>query len=443
MHSPNRSLAHFSAYLWLTLGAFLLCVISFFFYIQAETAAREADEVRLRSLLLAHELRQSSDDLTRMVRTYIATSNPVYKRHYDEILEIRDGSKPRPLGYEGVYWDLVLDDKRPTPMGDRAPLLERMQAAGFSPEEFDKLAEAKAHSDALVAIEREAMKLIAVPAGDLSTQTIAQYAQAADMNRPAAIRMLHDAAYPRAKADIMKPIGEFHRMASERTRIMVDQAQSRARHMLAAFLLFGTALVLLLWRLRTSLRQLMGAPINELHKIVSQATAGDMSLSPQLEQAPEDTLLGKVAQVELNRIEAVGKHKDAERAFFESEQRFRGVVAGASEGICIIQDAVICLANPALLAIMGYNENELIDHPFIELVVPEDRPALIARSRQRIGKLPDESHFPFRICTRSGGFCWVEPKASTIEWAGRQATMYFLKVISEPIKQDELLDQHA
>jgi len=48
----------------------------------------------LRSVvLLADELRQSSDDLSRLVRTYIVTSNPIYKQHYQEILDIRDGKK--------------------------------------------------------------------------------------------------------------------------------------------------------------------------------------------------------------------------------------------------------------------------------------------------------------------------------------------------------------
>ena len=44
-----------------------------------------------------------------MVRTYVVTGDP-YKQHYQEILDIRDGRKPRPAAYPYVYWDLVLAD---------------------------------------------------------------------------------------------------------------------------------------------------------------------------------------------------------------------------------------------------------------------------------------------------------------------------------------------
>src|SRR5664279_6091613 len=59
---------------------------------------------------LADELLQSSDDLTRIVRSYVITGNPIYKQHFQNILYIRDGKMSRPVNYHDIYWDLVLAD---------------------------------------------------------------------------------------------------------------------------------------------------------------------------------------------------------------------------------------------------------------------------------------------------------------------------------------------
>jgi hypothetical protein len=65
----------------------------------------EAYQNRYRSYLLADELRQSSDDLTRLGRTYAVTGDLSYKQQYMDILSIRNGEKPRPQAYHRIYWD--------------------------------------------------------------------------------------------------------------------------------------------------------------------------------------------------------------------------------------------------------------------------------------------------------------------------------------------------
>src|SRR4051812_22757333 len=66
-----------------------------------------AYETRYNSYLLADELRQSSDDLTRLGRTYVVTGDVSYKNQYMDILAIRNGEKPRPEAYNRIYWDFV------------------------------------------------------------------------------------------------------------------------------------------------------------------------------------------------------------------------------------------------------------------------------------------------------------------------------------------------
>ena len=144
--------------LGLSLLAFAVLVGTFVLYVVSEKEIDRANEARLNSFLLADELRHSSDDLTRMVRTFVATGDPVYLNRYQEILDIRDGRRPRPVDYQNIYWDLVTaDDQRPRPFGPAVAFLERISAAGFTDAEVALLMQAKARSDAQAEIEKTAM----------------------------------------------------------------------------------------------------------------------------------------------------------------------------------------------------------------------------------------------------------------------------------------------
>ena len=103
MTIKNLFLALLAA-LTLLLCLVLLSVISL--KSASDEVARSAD-LRYRSYLLADELRQSSDDLTRLARTYAVTGDAKYEKQYFDILDIRNGKKPRPEHYERIYWDFV------------------------------------------------------------------------------------------------------------------------------------------------------------------------------------------------------------------------------------------------------------------------------------------------------------------------------------------------
>ena len=301
MITSRGNLSQFSRYLWLTLGMFVVFAATFVLYAWAENQVARAQESRQQSYLLADELRQSSDDLTRMVRTYVVTGAPIYKQHYQEILDIRDGKKTRPADYQNIYWDLVrADDQRPRPPGPTAPLLELMRRTGFTEEEFAKLAEAKANSDALTDTELAAMQLIE-SANPLD-----------NADRAAAIRMLYDAAYHQAKAGIMGPISEFHRIADQRTRQAVDAAKAHATRMRVAFVLFGLLLVSLLWRTQRSLHAILGGSVNELYARIAHLGSGNFSSVISVAAGRENSVLGWLSETQINLARIDAQRKQAE-----------------------------------------------------------------------------------------------------------------------------------
>jgi hypothetical protein len=135
--------------LWLAVALLVLCAALFSVYVWSERRVDQTNELRQRSFLLADELRQSSDDLTRMARTYVMTGDARYKLAYQAILDIRDGKRPRPHDYQTVYWDTELLRDTPQSHADEVavPLLTLMQLAGFTAQELQKLEQAKAMSD--------------------------------------------------------------------------------------------------------------------------------------------------------------------------------------------------------------------------------------------------------------------------------------------------------
>ncbi len=286
--TSNQHLSRFVRDLWLMLAILVILSVSFVLYAIAEKQIDRANEARHQSFLLADELRQSSDDLTRMVRTYVATGEPLYKQHYQEILAIRDGQRPRPQQYQYVYWDLVsADDQRPSAMGAAAPLLSLMRDAGFTAQEFAKLDEAKANSDALTRTELAAMALLASAKGQAE-------------NRNQAIRMLHDSAYHQAKAGIMGPINQFNQMADLRTAQEVHAAERRATALRWLCALLGLLLVAWLWRVRQGLLAILGGPVGELHAQIARLGKGDFCSPIPVVGGMENSVLGWLSETRGN-----------------------------------------------------------------------------------------------------------------------------------------------
>lgn len=412
------NLWRFRLSLQLAFLALVACVISFTLYTMAQNSLRTANARRYDSMQLAHELRQSSDDLTRMVRTYIVTGDGRYRDHYEEVAAIRDGRSPRPRDYENVYWDLVLDERRPSPMGAAEPLLKRMADAGFTREELNRLESAKAKSDRLIEIERRAISL--VDAGRDLPEEIFQ------RNRLEALDLLHDAAYHRAKADIMRPIADAIHMVNERTANSVIALEGRIRLLLWLFVLASALLVGTLWMIRHSLRLVLGGSVQRLSEAVVNAVESATTETPPPHIEDADTIIGKLVEVQQHTVRAERQRLESERALSESERRFRSMADEMLEGICVVQDALIRFVNPKMSEILECVDTDLIDRPFIQVVHPDDRAELMQRYRNRGPDSDLDPSSEFHVNTGSGALRKIMTRAANFEWAGRPATLYFV-----------------
>ncbi|HEH9416842.1 TPA: methyl-accepting chemotaxis protein [Aeromonas sobria] len=272
----------FQLNLLLSVITLILLSLVFFAYSWAGKQLEESYRQQYVSYLLADELRQSSDDLTRLGRTYVITKDPAYEQQYMRILAIRNGEQARPDGYNRIYWDFVAANGQ-NPRSDsnvRRGLIDLMKDAGFTDGELAKLNEAKNNSDALVNTEVAAFKLVQQTDGDPVA------------NQQKAIAMMHDKAYHQNKGRIMSPIDDFYVMMEARNQEAVESAMSNTDMLRYLFIALGLVLMFFLWRTYRSLLDLVGTSVEQLKTDLHLLAIGDFSLPIKVPQGSKESLIG-------------------------------------------------------------------------------------------------------------------------------------------------------
>ncbi|MGZ5030870.1 MAG: PAS domain-containing sensor histidine kinase [Methylobacter sp.] len=339
-----------------SVGLLVALISTFVLYVLAEKQIDRAHETRYISQQLAEELRQSSDDLTNMVRSYVVTGNPNYERNYYEILDIRDGKLPRPEHYENIYWDLVLSNgHRPYPASNRQfALLDMMKQTGFTDAEFAKLAEAKANSDSLTQIEFAAMALVKSVGSD------------AEKNRDKARLMVFDQNYMLAKAAIMNPISDFHKMLDQRTKNTVLLAEQRAFFLRILVGALAALLVFMLWRNYRQLGKTLGGSVYDVYSHLERIGKGDFSTSISIPPEHKSSILGFLAETQA-KLEELKNHN---QALLERTQQ---IIDTSLDAIIVMDSSgIINTWNPQAEIIFGWSAAEAIGHKLSDIIIPAE-----------------------------------------------------------------------
>ena len=254
----------------------ILLLIGLFASLTQLSSAHErhaaAELRRYESYKLADELRQSSDDLTRMARLFVSTGDERYAGYFEEILGVRMGTQPRPESYDLVYWDLVgMDGERPRPAGAAVSLDNLMREKGFTLDEFSKLNRAKQKSDALVRMEEIAMNAVR----GLFSDDRGNFTREREADMVLAREIMFSPEYLEAKKEIMTPINEFLVMLQERTAAETSVIRAESRFWIGLALIFSLSTLAIctlgfLW-----LRRRVLAPLRLLSAATERVTRGD------------------------------------------------------------------------------------------------------------------------------------------------------------------------
>ena len=173
---------------------------------------------------------------------YVTTGDVKYEKQYFDILDIRNGKKPRPLDYHRIYWDFfTVDMKKPRGDGAAIALQDMMKQAGFTEEEFGFLKQAQANSDGLVGLEVKAMNAVK---GNFQDKD-GKYTVKGTPDFKLARTLVHSEDYHRFKAEIMAPLDKFYIALEARTSLRVADAEGTAQ-LLSWFVMGAIAIVLAL-----------------------------------------------------------------------------------------------------------------------------------------------------------------------------------------------------
>ncbi len=140
-------------------------------------------------------------------------------------------------------------------------------------------------------------------------------------------------------------------------------------------------------------------------------------------------------------IRDITKRRQAEEKLRASQERNQLVVQNANEGIMVIQDGAVKFANPKMIELVGYSEEEVLLKPVTDLVHPDDRRAVTSGQFKRL-RGEEVSHVQdLRIVDKSGATKWAEFNAVLFAWDGRPADLYFVNDITQRRQAQEALIQ--
>lgn len=318
----NLSVANTFKLLAVVNVVFLIALAASYVHFQdAEAEIEKAHLVRYNSYLLADELRQSSADLTRLARTFVATGEAKYEQQYLDVLAIRNGEKPRPQDYHRIYWDFyTVDMKKPRPDTDAVSLDQLMHEAGFSDKEFDLIQQASENSNGLVELEVEAMNAVkniaGLEGGVHNEAVVGQWTFAIDL--------MFSEQYHNYKAGIMKPLDQFMLEVEKRTTadvLMHEQSGKVAAAITWAML--GLVVLMLVITSVVLLRKLIN-PVVKLTDAVSDITEKD-NLNTRIAYLDNADEVGALARsLEIFRQKSVAdkaRAQEEQRAAEEEKQR--------------------------------------------------------------------------------------------------------------------------
>lgn len=420
----------FEHLLWLAALVSLLLIAAFFVYVWSEKEIDRANDLRHRSFMLTSELRQSSDDLTRMARTFTVTADPRFKNAYHTIVGIRDGKLPRPQGYASIYWDTVLvDGEAPSATVERpVALLDLMREAEFTPQELNYLAQAKQQSDALIQTELQAMAL--TETGDPQSQTRAR-------------TMLHDDAYHAAKAAIMRPIAQVYASMDARTVDVVQRATRHAAYFRLAFVLVALALILSVFGALRRLNRLLGGSPDNVYDHLARIGRGDFSANIAVAPRHQNSVMGWLAQTQAN-LRALQAQRERERdALIASETKLNSIIQAEPECIKIVDaGGLLEHMNPAGLAMIEADElAQVVGKPVLSLIAPEYRAAFTAMHSQVLDG--ESAQMKFEIIGLRGTRRWMETHAVPLHTGGRTVYLALTRDITHQVQVENQIQKLA
>ncbi len=232
-----------------------------------------AEEQKYFSMLLADEFRQTSQDLTRSCRVYVATGGDM--RYWDEYWNIvawRKGDVPRPQTVNANLY--------PGRTVDQQVLMKEL---GYTERELSLLKQAIDFSNKLIAVEDQAMRcvkegrFVSGPCAMRGDETLLEFA----------IRIVNDEAYHAEVEKIMGPVGVFERELDERVTLTTQNESRRMDISQSAATGFAIVVIISVAFFVFFLSRSVINPILKTSEVFTVLASGDLTYSLRVGQNNE------------------------------------------------------------------------------------------------------------------------------------------------------------
>lgn len=130
----------------------------------------------------------------------------------------------------------------------------------------------------------------------------------------------------------------------------------------------------------------------------------------------------------------VSDHEAMENALRNSEEKYRTLIDNATDGIVITQNGLIKFSNPSMCEMMEYSQEELLETPYLNYVLPEDHQVMVNYHKRRMAGENFTSIYRSRFLTKSGKVIIMELNARTSEYNGNPAAFIIIRNITDRIK---------
>ena len=251
-------------------------------YSRASASLKEAKENRVKVYQLAMEIINNTADLSMMARAYAQTGLVKTRQDYLSVVNIRNGSLPRPENYHHPYWTMInpTNPVKPRPdTTDSTPLLERIKQLGLTEEEQKLVATAVQESQALALVEQEAFNV----ADGVFKDENGDFTRLGAPNKALAEQMVYSAEYMAGKWRIAQPLGKFYDLIEARLQTQVAGALKLERQSFIAMLatLFASLVAIALLMVASGRQQ----------KIALEQSAAAKKLAEDENEALNDSVI--------------------------------------------------------------------------------------------------------------------------------------------------------
>ncbi len=265
----------------------LTCVVGYFIYELYHAIQNNLELARNKEVVvqLAGELMESSKQLTSNVRQYAATGDSRYETVYFGIVDERGGKTPR------------ADSRRVAP-GRKISLTDLMKQYGVTADELALVEKANQLSDALIALETEAMNAVKGVYKDAK----GDYTVKGEPDMERARELVFGPAYKGETAKIMAPVNAFFAALEKRTSARVAASEERV-HLTNLCLCLALALTLLL-SLASAIYARRGIcrPLEQLSGFAQKVIAGDYSSRIEAHSRNEIGMLASALDAMLDKL---------------------------------------------------------------------------------------------------------------------------------------------